>query len=74
MYIYIYQTIYNLVSLLQVCDISRQYLLVQIESKVNIVLVLFYYYYIRIAVANASLKTTVHYLSLIFIFFEVCIT
>ena len=53
----------------------RQYFLVQIESNANIVLISFYYhYYIRIADPNASLKTTVHYLSLIFTFFEVCMT
>ena len=46
----------------------------QIESKANIVLISFYYYYyyyyIRIAGPNTSLKTTVHYLLLIFTFFE----
>ena len=35
-----------------------------------------YYMIIRIAalITNASLKTTVHHLSLFFTFFEVCIT
>ena len=51
----------------------RQYFLVQIWIKANIVLISFYYH-IRIADPNANLKTTAHYLSLIFTFFEVCIT
>ena len=55
-------------------DAHAQYFLLQIEGKANIALISFYYCYnIRIADPNASLDTTVHYLSLIFTFFEVCI-